>query len=149
MKGRAVIQITNGLFTIDFIISILLSVIGFLIFQITELRDRQGLFGIYRAMGISMKEINHMLFMEISGVLLSGIIAGVISGILTTVLFINIFATVYLPEKHNIPINIFIDFKDFVRLGSIILFTFIICFLIIRSIVKRLKITEVIKLGED
>ena len=149
MNSRAVIQITNGLFTINFILSILFSVIGFLLYQITELRDRQGIFGVYRAMGISMHEINRMLLIEVSGVLFSGIAAGAFSGILTTGLFINIFASVYLPQKHNIPVGIFIDVWDYIRLGIVLILTFALCFVIIRSIVKRLKITEVIKLGED
>ncbi len=149
MNSRAVIQITNGLFTINFILSILFSVLGFLLYQITELRDRQGIFGVYRAMGISMHEINRMLLIEVSGVLFSGIAAGALSGILTTKLFIKIFAAVYLPQKHNIPVGIFIDVWDYIRLGIVLVLTFAVCFMIIRSIVKRLKITEVIKLGED
>ena len=83
------------------------------------------------------------------GVLFSGIAAGAFSGILTTGLFINIFASVYLPQKHNIPVGIFIDVWDYIRLGIVLILTFALCFVIIRSIVKRLKITEVIKLGED
>lgn len=149
MNSSAVIQITNGLFTINFLLSILLSVIGFLIFQITELRDRQSLFGVYRAMGISMREINRMLFIEVFGVLFSGILAGAFSGFITTIFYIRIFSTVYLPQRHNVPVGIYTDVWDFLRLGIILIITFAVCFVIIRRIVKKLKITEVIKLGED
>jgi hypothetical protein len=39
--------------------------------------------------------------------------------------------------------------SDFLRLGIIIGGAMIICFIIIRQIVRRMKITEALKLGED
>ncbi|MBQ9608141.1 MAG: ABC transporter permease [Lachnospiraceae bacterium] len=149
MSNSPVIQITNGLFTINFLLSVILSVLGFLIFQITETRDRQTSFGIYRAMGISMKEVNRMIFAELSGIFLTGIAAGALSGMLTTVFFINIFATVYMPDKHNIPVEIYVDISDMIRLGVIFLAVFALTVFIIRRIIRNLRVTEVLKLGED
>ena len=90
-----------------------------------------------------------MLFIEVFGVLFSGILAGAFSGFITTILYIRIFSTVYLPQRHNVPVGIYTDVWDFMRLGIILIITFAVCFAIIRRIVKKLKITEVIKLGED
>ena len=90
-----------------------------------------------------------MLFIEVFGVLFSGILAGAFSGFITTIFYIRIFSTVYLPQRHNVPVGIYTDVWDFLRLGIILIITFAVCFAIIRRIVKKLKITEVIKLGED
>ena len=149
MRNRPVLQVTNGLFTINFILSVILSILGLFIFRTTEVRDRQTSFGIYRAMGISVKEINRMLLWEVLGISLTGIIAGALSGGLTTVLFIDIFATVYLPERHNIPLDIYVDANDMIRLGIIFISAFVISFVIIKRIIRNLRITEVLKLGED
>ena len=43
----------------------------------------------------------------------------------------------------------YISGMDMIRLGIIVGAAIIICFIIIRSIIKRLKITEALKLGED
>ncbi len=149
MQATSLIKITNGLFTLDFLIALILCVIGYLIHWITSIRDRELLFGIYRAMGISMGEINRMLSLEQMFMSLGPVLAGVGAGTLATILFSKVFAVVYLPEKHPIKLMTYISGMDMIRLGIIVGAAIIICFIIIRSIIKRLKITEALKLGED
>jgi putative ABC transport system permease protein len=149
MKAESLIKITNGLFTLDFLIALLLCVIGYLIHWITSIRDRELMFGIYRAMGISMGEINKMLSLEQMFMSLSPVLAGAGAGTLATILFAKIFAVVYLPEKHPIKLMTYISGMDMIRLGVIIGVAIIVCFMIIRRIIKGLKITEALKLGED
>ena len=149
MKSESLIKITNGLFTLDFLIALLLCVIGYLIHWITSIRDRELMFGIYRAMGISMGEINKMLSLEQMFMSLSPVLAGAGAGTLATILFARIFAVVYLPEKHPIKLMTYISGMDMIRLGVIIGVAIIVCFMIIRRIIKGLKITEALKLGED
>ena len=43
----------------------------------------------------------------------------------------------------------YISGMDMIRLGVIIGVAIIVCFMIIRRIIKGLKITEALKLGED
>ncbi len=145
----AMIQITNGLFTLSFIISIILCTIGFLIYWVTSIKQRELLFGIYRAMGMSMKEVNKMLVNEqIFSSLLAGVMGG-IAGFATTLLFVKIVAVVYLPRAHNIGIRLHIDVIDMCRLGLIVLLMIGICLMVLRYIVKNSNITQAIKMGED
>ncbi|MDE6760997.1 MAG: ABC transporter permease [Lachnospiraceae bacterium] len=145
----AMIQITNGLFTLSFIISIILCTIGFLIYWVTSIKQRELLFGIYRAMGMSMKEVNKMLVNEqIFSSLLAGVMGG-IAGFATTLLFVKIVAVVYLPRAHNIGLRLHIDVIDMCRLGLIVLLMIVICLMVLRYIVKNSSITQAIKMGED
>ncbi|MCR5700856.1 MAG: ABC transporter permease [Lachnospiraceae bacterium] len=149
MKSSALIQITNGIFTVNFLVSVMLCVLGFMIFWISAMRDREHIFGIYRAMGLSFKEIEKMLFIEQLFLTLVSIVAGVVSGGLATILFGKIFAVVYLPKKHSLPIENVIAMSDMVRLFAVLIIAVVICMAIIKRIVKGLNIANAIKLGED
>ena len=149
MQATSMIKITNGLFTLDFLVALMLCVIGYLIHWITSIRDRGLLFGIYRAMGISMREVNRMLSLEQLFLSLGPVLAGVGAGSLATLLFSKLFAVVYLPEKHAVSLSTYVSGMDLLRLGVIIGTSIILCFIIIRQIIRRMKITEALKLGED
>ena len=149
MQSSSITLITNGLFTLDVLIALMLCVLGYLIYWITSIRDRELLFGIYRAMGISMREVSRMLTLEQLFLSLGPVLAGIGAGSVATVLFAKLFAVVYLPEKHAVELAMHISGGDFLRLGLIIGGVMIACFIIIRQIVRRMKITEALKLGED
>lgn len=150
-KGRnlAMIQITNGMFTMSFLISILVCSVGFLIYWIMSIKNRELLFGVYRAMGMPMGQINRMLLNEqIFGSLLP-ILAGGGVGVLGTILFAKLIALVYLPKEHNIALHIVEYGSDILKLFAVILSVVLVCFLIIRRILAGMKIAEALKMGEE
>ena len=149
MQDSSMIKITNGLFTLNVLVALLLCVLGYLIHWITSIRDRALLFGIYRAMGISMREVSRMLTLEQLFLSLGPFLAGIGAGTIATFLFSKLFSVVYLPEKHAVELEMYISGMDFARLAVIIGGAMLICFIIIRQIVRRMKITEALKLGED
>ena len=148
-QSTAILQITNGLFTADFIIALLLCIIGYMIYWITSIRDRELLFGIYRAMGISRGEINRMIGIEQIFMSLMSIAAGVVAGTVASKLFAKVFAAVYLPQKHNIKVFISSYGPDLIKLAVLLLVVVFVCVFWIRRIVRGLKITEALKLGDD
>ena len=148
-KSSAIMQITNGLFTADFLIALLLCIIGYLIYWITSIRDRELLFGIYRAMGISRSEINSMLVIEQIFLSFMSIFAGILAGGLASKLFVRVFSAVYLPQKHNIAVFVNSYGADLIKMGIVLVIVVIWCVLWIRRIVKGLNITEALKLGDD
>lgn len=148
-RNSAMIQVTNGMFTMSFLISILICSVGFLIYWIMSIKNRELLFGVYRAMGMPMRQINRMLLNEqIFGSLLP-ILAGGGAGILGTVLFAKLIALVYLPEEHNIPLHIVEYSSDLLKLFAVILLVVLICFFVIRRILAGMKIAEALKMGEE
>ncbi|SEF98502.1 putative ABC transport system permease protein [Eubacterium ruminantium] len=149
MKDSAMIQITNGLFSIHFIISIIICVLGFLIYWITSIRNRSLQFGIYRAMGLKFSEIIRILVMEHFFSSFLAIVAGAGAGILTSYLYSRVMAIVYLPAKHSIPIRLSIPGDDILKPVAIILVALFVAFIIISRIMKKMRISETLKMGED
>ena len=149
MRDSAIIQITNGLFSIHFIISIIICILGFLIYWITNVRKRALQFGIYRAMGLRMKEIVKMLVMEHFFSSFLAIAAGAGAGVLSSMLYDKVIAIIYLPKKHNIPIDISVPLSDILKPVLIITAALFVAFIIISRIIKGMKISETLKMGED
>ena len=148
-KSTPIMQITNGIFTADFLIALLLCMIGYLIYWLTSIRDRELMFGVYRAMGISKKEINQMLAIEQSFLSITSIMAGILAGELASWLFAPVFAAVYLPKKHNVPVFISAVGGDLLRILIVLLVVVAVCVVILRRIVAKMNITEALKLGDD
>ncbi|MCM1498654.1 MAG: ABC transporter permease [Clostridium sp.] len=149
IRDTAMIQITNGLFTLSFIVSIILCTAGFLIYWITSIKQRELLFGIYKAMGMSRKEINKMLVNEQIFSSFPAVLMGGVTGVGTTLLFAGILSVVYLPQRHNVGLQIFIDAVDMCRLFVIVLLMIVVCLLVLRYILKNSDTIQAIKMGED
>lgn len=147
--GSALLLITNGLFNISFIISMIICIIGFLIYWLTSINSRQMYFGVYRAMGLGMKGINGMLVKEHIFSTVTSLISSVIVGAATSILFINLISCVYLPEKHTIPFTIYTSYSGLIRIGIIMVTAIILCMMIIIRFIKKMNITEAIKMGQD
>lgn len=64
MKNDPMIKSLNGVLTVGFIVALALCFIGFLMYWILSIRQRTLQFGIYRAMGMRMREILTMLLNE-------------------------------------------------------------------------------------
>lgn len=148
-RDSSMIQITNGMFSIGFVVSLLICAVGFLIFWVLTIKEREMLYGIYRAMGMSMKEIIKMLVTEQIFSSLLAALSGFGVGVITTTLFTKLISIVYLPKKHNIPIGIFVKPEDSIKIVVIISIAFTVCFMIMRRTVKNMNITKALKMGED
>ena len=148
-RNSTLIQITNGMFSIGFVISLVVCGVGFLIYWILTIKERELIYGIYRSMGLTMGEIFRMLIVEqiFSSLFACG--AGFGVGILTTFLFTKLISTVYLPREHNIPLEIICKAEDGMKMAVIVGFVLILCFIVIYRIIKNMNITKAIKLGED
>lgn len=148
-RNSAMIQITNGMFSVGFIISLLICAVGFLIYWVLTIKEREMLYGIYRAMGMTMREIVNMLVIEQIFSSLLAAASGFGVGAITTFLYTKLISVVYLPRKHNIPIDIFFKADDIIKITIIIGVAFAICFVVMSRTVRNMNITKALKMGED
>ncbi|MDD6175108.1 MAG: ABC transporter permease [Firmicutes bacterium] len=149
LKNDPVFQGTNGVLTADFIIVLLLCMVGFLIYWILSIRSRELQFGIFRAMGLSMREIISMLTGEqllISG---SSILIGIVTGILATKLYLPLIQIAYSPVDQVLPIEMISNSGDAVRLFTVIAVMIICCMVILAWLISKIRIAQALKLGED
>jgi putative ABC transport system permease protein len=149
MKNDPVMQGTNGILTVGFIVILLLCSVGFLIYWILSIQSRQLQFGIFRAMGMSVREVVGMLINE--QVFLSGlsILAGALIGVLAARLYIPLLQITYAAADRPIPLEIVSASQDMRRLFDIIGVMIALCLAVLGAIVKNIRISQTLKLGED
>ncbi len=149
LKNDPVFQATNGILTVGFIVVLVLCSVGFLIYWILSIQSRALQFGIFRAMGMSMGEVLGMLFNEqifISGV---SIAAGVGVGKLTAQLFVPIIQMAYSSAEQLIPLEIQAATSDTMKLYIVVGVVMVVCMVILGWMIKKIKIAQALKLGED
>ena len=149
MKNDPVFQGTNGILTVGFIVVLLLCTVGFLIYWILSIKSRALQFGIYRAMGMSMREIITMLIIEhvfISGTALA---TGALVGHLTSKLYMPLIQIAYAAYDNSLPLKVISEQSDMVRLTVIVGVMIVICMVILGWLISKMKIAQALKLGED
>ncbi|MDD6883701.1 MAG: FtsX-like permease family protein [Eubacteriales bacterium] len=149
MKNDPVIQGTNGVLTVGFIVVLALCTVGFLIYWVLSIRSRELQFGIFRAMGMSMREIVSMLVNEhifISG---AAILTGAAVGRLTAKLYMPLIQIAYSSSDSAIPLRVINLPGDMLRLAIVVGIMIGACLIILGELIRRMKIAQALKLGED
>jgi putative ABC transport system permease protein len=142
-------QGTNGVLTLGFIIILLICAIGFLIFWILSIISRTLQFGVFRAMGMSIREIIGMLLREQFFLSVIPIVLGVLIGNYVSKLYVPLIQIAYSSSEQIIPLEIIRQQSDQLRILTIVTVMVILCMIIIGKLISNLKITQALKLGED
>jgi len=139
----------NGVLTLGFIISIVISFVGFLLYWVLSLKGRTLQNGIMRAIGLSLRQLIGMLALE--QLLTSGvaIMIGVIVGNAASRLFVPNFQIAFNPSSLVPPFKVMFEAIDFVRLYSIVCIMLIIGLGILSYMLSRIRVHQALKLGED
>lgn len=148
-KTDPMLRSLNGVLTLSFIVALTLCVIGFLIFWILSIRQRTLLFGIYRAMGMTMREIFTMLINEQLCVSLLSILAGFGIGFLASKWFMPLIQLAYASGDSSLPLKNLLSLADTARLGAVVGVMLVMCLTVLVTIIRSMKISQALKLGED
>lgn len=149
VKNDALFQGTNGILTMSFIVILVLCCTGFLIYWILSIRQRELLFGVFRAMGMTKREIIQMLINE--QIFSSGlsILIGAGLGILSSRLFVPLVQIFYASTDQAVPLQVQYNALDMVRLFCVIGIVIIVCMVVLGKLISRINISQALKLGED
>ncbi|WP_036585271.1 ABC transporter permease, partial [Paenibacillus darwinianus] len=139
----------NGVMTLGFVISMLISFFGFLIFWILSLSGRTLQFGVLRAMGIPFGQIIGMLISE--QLLTSGaaVLIGVSTGNLVSRLFVPLFELSFNPAEQVPPFDIIFRLGDYLQLYGMVAVMLTIGLFVLGYRLSRVKISQALKLGEE
>ena len=143
------LQGTNGVLTMGFIVTLLLCAVGYLIYWIMSIKSREMLFGVLRACGMYRGELFHILINE---QIFSGgfaILAGIGIGKLASQMFVPVLQTAYAAANQALPMYLITDSTDMIRLYGVICGVMVICLVILLLLVFKLNITKALKLGEE
>jgi len=148
-KNDPVVQGTNGVLTVNFIITLLICGAGFLIYWILSIKGRALQFGVFRAMGMPMRGIFSILVTE--QILVSGVAIGIGVGIgeIASRFFVPMIQAAYSPADNVIPLLVAADVSDYGRLLVFVGLMIVVCLSILGFISSKIHIAAALKLGED
>lgn len=149
MKNMPLYLGINGAGTLAFIIAIIITFLGFMIYWILSVKKRVLEFGVMRAMGISTAKLVGMLVWEQLLTSVTAAAAGIFAGGLTSRLFVPFFQLAYGSAANVPPFRVVSEYNDRLKLYCMLCIMFAAGFVILSSILMKIKISQVIKLGED
>ncbi len=143
------LQGTNGILTMGFLMTMILCASGYLIYWILSIRSRELIFGILRANGMHRGEIFHILINE--QIFCGGfaVAAGTLTGLLASHMFVPILQTAYAASDQVLPLRLITRQQDMARLYGVIGVMLLICLIVLVTLVRKLDVAKALKLGEE
>jgi putative ABC transport system permease protein len=143
------LQGMNGALTLNFLVIVMISVLGFAIFWILSLRSRALQFGVLRAIGLSRRGVILTVFSEQLFLAGLGILFGFLCGELTSALFVPLLQLTTNVDQQVPPFQIVAALNDYAKLyviaGAIVAFGLGL----IMFFINHIKVAESLKLGEE
>ncbi len=139
----------NGVMTLGFVISMLISFFGYLLFWVLTLSGRTLQYGVLRAIGISFSQIVGMLVSEQFLTSGAAILIGVLIGNTVSDLFVPLFEMSFNPSEQVPPFQIIHQLSDYLQLYGTVALMLAIGLAILGIRLSRIKIHQALKLGEE
>lgn len=143
------LQGTNGILTMGFLVILLLCGVGYLIYWILSIRSREMLFGILRANGMHRREVLHILVNEQMFCGGYSVAAGIGIGRCACAMFVPILQNAYMVSDQILPLRLITDERDMIRLCAAVGGVLIFCLLVLFLLVWKLNVAKALKLGEE
>lgn len=143
------LQGTNGILTLGFVVTIVLCAVGYLIYWIMSIKERELIFGVLRAGGFHKNEIVQMLLIEQLFAGVFAVVAGIGIGWLSSVMFVPIIQMSYASATQILPLTLTMNSTDLLRLFGVIALVMITCIVVLVSLLFHMNVTKALKLGEE
>jgi putative ABC transport system permease protein len=145
-KSDSVTMALNGSLSMGFVATIMITFVGFLLYWIMDMRKRKLQFGILRAMGLTRFKVIVMLTLE--QLLTTGVavLVGIFVGNLTTRLFMPILGQTYISM---LPLDLTYSLMDTLRIMLFVAVMIFIGVVVLGTFIRKLKINEAVKIGEE
>jgi len=148
-RNDPMLQGTNGVLTMSYVIILLITMIGYLIFWVLNVRGRALKFGIFRAMGMGMRQVTAIIVTEQLLMIFGALLAGLSIGTVASKIFVPMLQKFDVASAAIPPFRVVILQSDYWNIIGLTIVMLVIVLLILSNMVKRFKVNQVIKLGED
>lgn len=138
-----------GILSLGFLVSVLISLIGYILYWFFNLSSRVVQFGVLRAMGLSRPQLSGMLLLEQGFTAGLSILLGIVIGRLTSYLFLPFLQTSGSAQLQVPPFRIIFDQKDTISLYIVVGVMMLIGASLLFMHIRRLKVHQAVKLGEE
>jgi len=139
----------NGVLTQGFLLILVLCLVGFLLFRLISLHSRSLHFGIFRAMGLTEKQVLQSVLAEQWITLGSAIMLGILLGSLASHIFVPFLQIFFSFTEKSPQFRVTFSRADYLKIYAIILGLLGAGYTAVRWFLKRLNIGAALKLGED
>lgn len=139
----------SGALSLDFVVAALLSVVGFVVLFYLIAQRRSFEFGVLRAMGLSLRQLASSLAWEQVTLLLSAVLLGVSLGWAVSTAMLPALATDETGNPLLPPLATHINITSLVELALFLVACLAAALLATIVIFRRLKLHEVLRLGEE
>lgn len=148
-RNDPMLQGTNGVLTMSYVIILLITMIGYLIFWVLNVRSRALKFGIFRAMGMGMRQVTAIIVTEQLLMIFGALLAGLSIGTAASKVFVPMLQKFDVASAAIPPFRVVILQSDYWNIIGLTIVMLVLVLLILNNMVKRFKVNQVIKLGED
>ena len=138
-----------GILSLGFLISVIVSLIGYLLYWFFNLSSRVVQFGVLRAMGLSRKQLTGMLLLEQVFTAGLSIILGVGIGRLASFLYLPFLQTSERVQQQVPPFRVIFDSKDDLAIYLVVIVMLAIGAALLFMHIRRLRVHQAVKLGEE
>lgn len=138
-----------GLLSVGFVISAFVTTLGFLLYSIVSLDRRTIQLGILRAMGFSVFQLVSMVIFEQAFLVFIGTIVGTLLGLGTGHLFIPFLQIGTSVQSSAPPFVVVTAWNQIFKLYIILAGTLVMGLAVMIWLLLRIKIYQVVKLGEE
>jgi putative ABC transport system permease protein len=138
-----------GILSLGFLVSALVSLIGYILYWFFNLSSRVVQFGVLRAMGLQKGQLTFMLLMEQICTAGLSIALGLGIGKLTSYLFLPFLQTSENVSTQVPPFRVVFDSKDTAQLYGVIAVMMITGAALLILHLRRLRVHQAVKMGEE
>ncbi|MFS0727640.1 FtsX-like permease family protein [Paenibacillus sp. 1P07SE] len=138
-----------GILSLGFLVSILVSLAGYILFWFFNLSGRVVQFGILRAMGLSRKQLTGMMLLEQFFTAGLSIGLGIVIGKVTSMLFLPFLQTTGNVAESVPPFRVVFDNNDTLSLYVVVGFMMLLGAAMLFLQIRRLRVHQAVKMGEE
>jgi putative ABC transport system permease protein len=148
-KNDSLVQALNGVLTMGFVVTMIVSTIGFLIYWLLSLQGRTLQFGVFRAMGLSRSSVILVVVWEQVLVSLVAILVGIVIGGVAGDLFVPLIGITRSAAQQVPPFRVVTDAGDYGKLYVIVGAMLTVGLAVLGGRIARIRMAEALKLGEE
>lgn len=138
-----------GILSLGFLVSVAISLIGYILYWFFNLSSRIVQFGVLRAMGLSRKQLTGMLLLEQLFTAGLSITLGFGIGKLASLLFLPFLQTADNVATQVPPFRIVFEAKDTIQLYIVVAVMMLIGATMLFLHIRRLRVHQAVKMGEE
>lgn len=138
-----------GILSLGFLVSVFVSLIGYVLYWFFNLSSRVVQFGVLRAMGLSRKQLTGMLLLEQAFTAGLSIVLGFVIGKLASLLFLPFLQTAENAKMQVPPFRVVFEARDTYQLYGVVAFMLVTGATLLLLHIRRLRVHQAVKLGEE